>query len=29
MSFATGLTIIGLVGGFILLVTLKDVMSES
>jgi len=29
MSFAAGLTIVGIVGGIILLVTLKDVMSES
>ncbi len=29
MSFAAGLTIVGIVGGVILLVTLKDVMSES
>ncbi|VAW93816.1 hypothetical protein MNBD_GAMMA19-1784 [hydrothermal vent metagenome] len=29
MSFAAGLTIVGIVGGIILLVTLKDVMSEA
>jgi preprotein translocase subunit Sss1 len=29
MSFAAGLTIVGIVGGVILLVTLKDVMSSS
>jgi len=28
MSFAAGLTIIGIVGGIILLVTLKDVMNS-
>ncbi len=28
MSFAVGLTIVGIVGGIILLVTLKDVMSS-
>jgi len=28
MSFAAGLTIVGIVAGFILLVTLKDVASE-
>ena len=27
MTFATGLTIVGFVGGLILLVTLKDVIS--
>lgn len=29
MSFAAGLTIVGVVGGIILLVTLKDIMSAS
>ncbi len=29
MSFAAGLIIVGIVGGVILLVTLKDVMSSS
>jgi hypothetical protein len=29
MSFATGLTIVGVVAGVILLVTIKDMMSES
>lgn len=29
MTFATGLTIVGVVAGVILLVTLKDLMSQS
>lgn len=29
MSFATGLAIVGVVAGIILLVTVKDIMSES
>ncbi len=29
MSFAAGLTIVGIIGGIILLVTLKDVMKEA
>lgn len=29
MSFAAGLTIVGVVAGIILLVTVKDMMSES
>jgi len=29
MSFAAGLTIVGVVAGIILLVTVKDILSES